>query len=95
MTLQIGPAAFAPGEQLRVSRLGLREPALGPGHLLLDLGGRAPDLLVGTLSSSVSDNSPCAATLSTSASRSTWAAEATRERLWPEAPDVASPRHQL
>ena len=35
LALEVGPAALAAGEQLGVARLGLREPALGAGELLL------------------------------------------------------------
>ena len=49
LALEVDPAALAAGEQLGVARLGLGEPALGPGDLLLDLGRRAPDLLVRAL----------------------------------------------
>ena len=49
MPVEIGAAALSTDKQFRVARLGLREPALGPGHLPVDLGRRPPDLLVRAL----------------------------------------------
>jgi hypothetical protein len=49
LALEVEPAALAASEQLRVSSLSLRKPTLGTGELLLHIGRRATDLLVGAL----------------------------------------------
>ena len=49
LAIEVDPAALAAGKQLRVARLGLREPPLGAGELLLHVGRRAADLLVRAL----------------------------------------------
>ena len=49
LAIEFGPAALAAGQQLRVARLGLREPSLGARELLLHVGRGAADLLVRAL----------------------------------------------